>query len=85
MQNHLDQKMFLEAFNTIIDKGHKEQGYYLLDDVKAWHDYDGYSCYISYNKVEMTLMFHGKYLLDYKNEGLLESFIKKVLQINKGR
>jgi hypothetical protein len=84
MRNNLDQKQFLKAFNTIIEKGDKIEGNYLFNDVKAWHDYDGYCCYISYNNVEITLMFHGKYLLDYKDEGLLESFINKISLINKG-
>ena len=84
MQNNLDQKMYLKAFNMIIEHGEKHGGYYVFNDIKAWHDFDGYCCYLSYNNVEMTLMFHGKYVLDYKKSEFLDSFINKIKLITKG-
>ncbi|QYK02883.1 DUF3081 family protein [Shewanella psychrotolerans] len=68
----------LHAYGAITSKGTKGNNAYVYQGVTAWSDFDGYTCYIQFNKVTLTLLFHGKYLLDYPNQTELSLFLKKL-------
>ncbi|MGB0936298.1 MAG: DUF3081 family protein [Colwellia sp.] len=66
---------YLTLFNNIISKGKKQDdGKYQLDKFVAWHDHDGYTCYLGYKDLVMTLYFHNKYAYDYDDKKTLTSF-----------
>ena len=82
MQNLLDLKNCLSIFDHVLSKGEKVDGGYMFDGLKAWHDFDGYQCYLYYDKVTLTMMFHGKYDVDYPDKAHLDAFEKKLSRFN---
>ncbi len=75
----------LSAFNEILTKGKRIDSEYQLNGVKAWHDYDGYTCYIGYKDLTLTLLFHGKLSLDYQEKKTLAEFYDKMKKILKAK
>ena len=75
----------LSAFNEILTKGKRIDSGYQLNGVKAWHDYDGYTCYIGYKDLTLTLLFHGKLSLDYQEKKTLAEFYDKMKKILKAK
>jgi DUF3081 family protein len=75
----------LSAFNEIITKGERVDSEYQLSGVKAWHDYDGYTCYIGYKDLTLTLLFHGKLSMDYQDKKTLAEFYDKIKKILKAK
>ncbi|MCH2058602.1 MAG: DUF3081 domain-containing protein [Thalassotalea sp.] len=78
MKNELDVKQGLTVFNQVLSKGELQEGKYQWQGLTAWHDIDGYTCYLQYNQVLVTLMFHGKYATDYPNDDAWHQFMKKI-------
>jgi hypothetical protein len=67
---------FLQIYDAISTNGVKVDGVYEYLDIKAWHDFDGYTCWISYKDLTITLLFHGRFEMDYKYEDTLKQFYK---------
>ncbi|NMP30394.1 DUF3081 domain-containing protein [Thalassotalea sp. M1531] len=66
---------YLTLFNQAISLGQKQSdGKYKLNEVEAWHDHDGYTCYLGYKDLVMTIYFHNKYAYDYEDPNTLTSF-----------
>lgn len=66
---------YLALFNQVISHGQKQDdGKYLLNELLAWHDHDGYTCYIGYKDLTMTLYFHSKHAYDFQDEQTLALF-----------
>ncbi|QBY04808.1 DUF3081 domain-containing protein [Thalassotalea sp. HSM 43] len=78
MENLIDNKLALTAFERITRLGEKTDTGYQFQGVSAWQDYDGYTCFLGYNDVTMTLMFHGKYDIEYSTSDSLKQFMKKI-------
>jgi len=64
----------LYVFNHIISHGVLRQGKYYFGELSAWHDVDGYTCYIAYKDLTMSLLFHSRFLYDYETEATLKAF-----------
>lgn len=74
----------LALFNQVISQGEKlENGKYQLKQVLAWHDHDGYTCYLGFKDLTMTLYFHNKYAYDYEEEVTLTEFERLVERITR--
>ncbi|KMT67063.1 DUF3081 family protein [Catenovulum maritimum] len=87
MKNNLDLHLFLNAFNIICKNGEKQHNYHLLQGMRAWSDFDGYTCFLANSKVTMTLLFHGKYSIDATNDAEIDTFTQQVKRLciaNKG-
>ncbi|MFB0980619.1 MAG: DUF3081 family protein [Alteromonadaceae bacterium] len=67
---------FLQIYDAISTNGVKVDGVYEYLDIKAWHDFDGYTCWIGYKDLTITLLFHGRFDMDYKYEDTLKQFYK---------
>ena len=73
---------YLNLFNHIVTKGNKQGDKYQLDDLFAWHGFDGYTCYISFKDLTMSFYFHNRTSFDFKEEQTLRQFeqlAKKIL------
>lgn len=68
----------LYVFNHIISNGTQRQGKFYFKELCAWHDYDGYSCYIGYKDLVMSLYFHSRFSYDYEEKATYQSFISLV-------
>lgn len=79
--NKLQVKEFLYIFNEVTAQGTKVDGKYELMGLSAWHDFDGYTCFIGYKDLTLTLLFHGRYTFDYQDEETLNAFMKKTIRI----
>ncbi|MEH6451432.1 MAG: DUF3081 domain-containing protein [Psychromonas sp.] len=68
----------LQVFELITSKGTKVNGVYELVGIRASHDFDGYTCWLAYKDLTVSLLFHGKYHFDYKDEDTLKVFFNKI-------
>jgi hypothetical protein len=67
---------FLEIYDFITKEGVKLDGVYKYSSIKAWHDFDGYTCWLGYKDLTITLLFHGRFSIEYEHKDTLESFHK---------
>jgi hypothetical protein len=67
---------YLYIFNQVLSKGEYYQGRYYLDELSAWHDIDGYTCYLHYKDLTLTLYFHSKFSFEYSDKGTMRAFEK---------
>ncbi|WP_448211414.1 DUF3081 family protein [Colwellia sp. MEBiC06753] len=86
MQNQLDAKYCLSIFNKVMSCGESTQrndsNKVCWQGLQAWTDFDGYTCYLQFNDVTVTLMFHGKYAVESPNDEAWQAFIKKLQQVS---
>lgn len=69
---------FLRVFNLILSQGKKQGDYYEYLELKARHEQDGYTCYIEYKDLTLTMLFHGRYSFDFKEDETMNQFMKKI-------
>jgi hypothetical protein len=72
-----EKRNFLQLFNVVSTQGEKINDGYEFQGIRAWHDFDGYTCWLKYNDLTVTLLFHNKYQFDYQSEDTLTNFMKK--------
>jgi len=65
---------YLYLFNHLISKGVKREGVYHFGELCAWHDIDGYTCYIGYKDLTMSLYFHSRFSYDYQEKSTFKDF-----------
>ncbi len=83
MKNELDATKILHAYEAIIEHGTPTEHGKIYEGVEAMSDYDGYNIYLRGNGVELKVGFHNTYHLEYDQEHLKESFLKKVAMLAK--
>lgn len=66
--------LHLNVYNHIVSHGEKQAESYVLGELSAWHDFDGYTCYIGYKDLVMTLYFHSRFSYDYENDETYKAF-----------
>lgn len=71
----------LYVFNYVISNGVLHQGKYYLNNLCAWHDFDGYTCYFGYKDLTMSLFFHSAFDYDYENKSTFKAFTVLIEQI----
>lgn len=81
MKNSLNLIKYLNIYNLITRCGEYQDGKYIYQQVEAWQDFDGYTCFLSFNDVTLTMMFHGRYDVSSPNDMAYHSFIKKLDEI----
>lgn len=78
MTNHgLTTRTLLEIFHQVCTHGQKHQGAWEWKSVRAWNDFDGYTCWLSYKDLTATLLFHGNLSIEYDNLDTLTEFTAK--------
>lgn len=73
---------YLSVFNHIIEQGDKRDNKYHSHGLSAWHDFEGYTCYLGYQGLTMTIYFHNKYTYDSpssQTQAEFESLIDKLI------
>ncbi len=78
---NLETRDYLSVFNKIATEGEKKENRYVLKGINAWHDYDGYTCFLEYKDLTLTLLFHGKYSFDFSNKQTMVDFIAKIKKL----
>lgn len=83
MKNELDAKFLLQVYEKIRQHGTQENSEYMLDGIKAYTDFDGYTLFIEDALVKLSFGFHNQYRYDYEETKHLEAFEKKLKAIDK--
>ncbi|ASI91301.1 DUF3081 domain-containing protein [Vibrio mediterranei] len=83
MKNELDPGKVLQAYDNIMEHGTDTEFGKIYGGVEAFSDYDGYNVYMRGNGVELKVGFHNTYHLEYDQEHLRDSFLKKVALLAK--
>ncbi len=83
MKNELQSTQILHAYENVIDHGEPTEMGKIYQGIEAFSDSDGYNIYLRGNGVELHLGFHNTYHLDYEQEHLKESFLKKIALLSK--
>lgn len=81
MDNRLTIKEFLRVFDCLRSKGVRQDHKYQLGEMYAWHDYDGYTCWLGFRDVTVTLMFHGSLKIEYTKASNYADFIGQCLAL----
>ncbi|RGP39487.1 DUF3081 family protein [Colwellia ponticola] len=80
--NILKYRDFLRLFDFISSKGVKSGSEYELSGIRAQHDFDGYTCWLAYKDLTITLLFHGKFDVEFDNKDTFDEFYKKANSLN---
>ncbi|WP_286235396.1 DUF3081 family protein [Thalassotalea sediminis] len=64
----------LLVFNHVINHGTLSDGKYNIENITAWHDIDGYTCYLGYKDLIMTIYFHNRFDFDYQDKQTVDDF-----------
>ena len=75
--NLLKYRDYLRLFDLISSKGVKSGSEYELSGIRAQHDFDGYTCWLAYKDLTITLLFHGKFDVEFENKDTFDEFYKK--------
>ncbi len=81
MENRLTIMQFLRVFDAIRETGERTESKYMIGEMAAWHDYDGYTCWLGYKDVTVTLMFHGSLKIEYEDASNYAVFLKQCLAL----
>ncbi|MFQ3210100.1 MAG: hypothetical protein ACI9VO_001999 [Colwellia sp.] len=73
----LKYREFLRIFDLISTQGTKSGSVYEFVGITAQHDFDGYTCWLSYKDLTITLLFHGKFEVEFDKKDTFEEFYKK--------
>lgn len=72
LSNHLN------AFILLICHGKLRIGKFFVNELINWHGVKGYTCYIGYKNLIISLLFNSRFLYDYKKETTLSEFNRLV-------
>ncbi len=72
-----DTKFFLQLYDVVTRQGEADKGFWHLNEIKAWHDFDGYTCWLSYKDLTITLLFHGGIGVEFDKKETLQEFRNK--------
>ncbi len=82
MKNELDSRFILSVFEKISSHGKVQDGIKVLDGVKGYTDHDGYTVFLEDAMVQLRFGFHNQYQFEYEKAEHLDSFEKKLRQID---
>ncbi len=77
----IDLRQALRVFELIKTRGTAEGEEHHFRGLYASSDFDGYTVVLRNEKVTLTIGFHNKYQLDYKDRWALEDFKEKMSAI----
>jgi len=66
----------LRVYNNVISNGVRQDNTYQLGELEAWYDFDGYSCYLRYQDLLLSVYFHSRFECDYEHKATFERFIR---------
>ncbi|WP_091512647.1 DUF3081 family protein [Microbulbifer yueqingensis] len=84
-EHKIDVRQALRAFDRITREGEKRDDGWHYQGLTASTDFDGYTVFISSAKVRLTIFFHNKYTVDYRNAFELHEFAEQLRKLDKAR
>ena len=83
MNEKINLKKALRAFNIITTKGHRNGNEYTLNGLTAHTDFNGYTVTIRNDYVRLDILFHNKILFDYSSRKESMLFLEKIENIQR--
>lgn len=78
MDEKVNVKKSLHAFNTIVTKGRREGDEYALNGLVAYASFDGYTVTIRNDYVQLDIFFHNKIAFNYSSAKERALFLEKI-------
>lgn len=73
----------LKSYTIIVELGSKTDDGHIYNGILAQSDFDGYTITLSNADVELSIYFHSKHQLNYKNKLALNDFLEKIEHLSK--
>lgn len=73
----------LKSFSKIAQLGVRKDGGHIYNGIMAQSSYDGYTITLSNADVELSIFFHNKHKITFKNKLALDDFLAKIENIAK--
>ncbi|MBB5210631.1 DUF3081 family protein [Microbulbifer hydrolyticus] len=83
LEQKIDVKQALRVFDKITKHGEKTDEGWRYRGLTASTDFDGYTVFLNSPKVELTIFFHNKFTVDYRNQVDLDEFIELLGKIDR--
>jgi len=65
---------YLHVFNIVLSQGEKRQSVFYFGELSAWHDFDGYTCYLGYKDLTLRLSFHSQFAYEFESKATMTEF-----------
>ncbi len=78
MEEKINIKRALEAFNIIREQGFKKDGHTIMNGVRASVGFDGYTISLGNDYVNLDIFFHNKFSISYTNRRERDLFLTKL-------
>lgn len=82
-EHKIDVKQALRVFDKATREGVKEGDGWHYRGLTVSTDFDGYTVFINSAKVQLTVFFHNKYTVDYKNAHDLQEFVDLLKKLDR--
>lgn len=82
-EQKIDVRQALRVFDKITQAGEKTEDGWRHRGLTASTDFDGYTVFLRSPKVELTIFFHNKFTVDYRNPLDLEEFIQLLEKLDR--
>lgn len=82
-EHKIDIKQALRVFDKATREGEKRDDGWHYRGLIASTDFDGYTVFINTPKVQLTVFFHNKYTVDYRNAHDLQEFVDLLAKLDR--
>ena len=82
-EQKIDVKQALRVFDKITREGEKTEDGWRYRGLTASTDFDGYTVFLRSPNVELTIFFHNKFTVDYRNAMELDEFIQLLSKLDR--
>lgn len=82
MSTDIDIRQALRVFQIIAEQGEQRGNRHYFKGIYATSGFDGYDVELTDEKVTLSIYFHSRFDLDYKNQLDKEAFLEKIAKID---
>lgn len=82
MSTDIDIRQALRVFQIIAEQGEQRGNRHYFKGIYATSGFDGYDVELTDEKVTLSIYFHSRFDLDYKNQLDKEAFLEKLAKID---
>ncbi|MHC9509948.1 DUF3081 family protein [Kangiella sp. M94] len=82
MSTDIDIRQALRVFQIIAEQGEQRGNRHYFKGIYATSGFDGYDVELTDEKVTLSIYFHSRFDLDYKNQLDKDAFFEKIAKID---
>ena len=83
IERKIDVAQALRAYQHIVDHGERRTDGYVLEQLHASTDFDGYGVTLSDGVVHLRILFHNRFVLEPTQGKAVEQFLRRLGRIGK--